>query len=309
MTRRRRLLLVALAALAALGVLAYLQPIRVLEAAGELVLRARGVRSRQVQAGGFRLRYFEAGSGPPLVLVHGLGSTAMRDWGRNIPPLARTHHVYAPDLPGFGRSERPVNAEYSIPMQVEAVRSFMAAVGLTRARVAGLSMGGWIAARLAGEHPELVERLALVAPAGMRPIESAPIPVDVFFPQDEEGVRRLIAAVRYKPPAAPGFLVRDILAWKQRDDWVVRRTLESMREGRDFLDGTLARVDMPVLIVWGRQDALLPAAYAGPLHAEIPAAKLTLLDGCGHVVMADCPEAFDRELEAFLAAPQAPPRP
>jgi pimeloyl-ACP methyl ester carboxylesterase len=107
----------------------------------------------------------------------------------------------------------------------------------------------------------------------------------------------------------PRFLALDVLASKQRDEWIVRRTLESMREGRDFLDGRLARVDMPVLIIWGRQDALIPAAYAEPLNAEIPAAKLTLLDGCGHVVMADCPEAFDRELEAFLAAPPAAARP
>ena len=128
-----------------------------------------------------------------------------------------------------------------------------------------------------------------------------PIPAEVLLPHDEEGVRRLVAAVRHKPPALPWFLARDILARRLREEWIVRRTLESMRAGRDWLDGTLGRAEMPVLIVWGQQDRLIPVAYAAPLQAEFTHAELKLLDGCGHVPMADCPEAFDRELTAFLA--------
>ena len=289
---------------AALG-FAYVRPVTVLETTGELVLRLSGVRSAYAQAGPHRLRYLEAGSGPPLVLVHGLGSNAMQEWGRLMAPLGRLYHVYALDLPGFGRSERPAAAAYGIPMQVEAVRCFMAAVGVSKGRVAGVSMGGWIVARLAGEHPELVERLVVIAPAGMRPTDSAPIPAEVLFPRDEAGVRRLAAAVRHKPPAMPSFLVRDILERRLREEWIVRRALESMAAGRDWLDGTLGRAEMPVLIIWGKQDSLIPVAYAAPLQAEFPHAELKVLDGCGHVLIADCPEAFDREMTAFLtgAAP------
>jgi len=298
----RRGLALVLVALAPLLAFAYARPLSVLEASGELLLRLSGVRSAYVEAGPYRLRYLECGAGPPLVLVHGLGSHAMQDWGRLIAPLGRSYHVYAPDLPGFGRSERPAAADYGVPMQVEAVRAFMAAVGVSKARVAGLSMGGWIVARLAGEHPELVERLVVVAPAGMRPDAAAPIPAEVLLPHDEAGVRRLVAAVRHKPPALPSFLARDILARRLRDEWIVRRTLESMRAGRDWLDGTLGRAEMPVLILWGKQDRLIPVAYAAPLQAQLAHAELKLLDDCGHVPMADCPEAFDRELTAFLAA-------
>ena len=297
----RRALAVVFVALAGLLVFAYARPVSVLETSGELLLRLQGVRSVYLEAGPYRLRYLESGAGPPLVLVHGLGSNAMQDWGRLVARLGRSYHVYAPDLPGFGRSERPGAADYGIPLQVEAVRAFMAAVGVSRARVAGNSMGGWIVARLAGEHPELVERLVVVAPAGMRPDAAAPIPAEVLLPHDEEGVRRLVAAVRHKPPALPWFLARDILARRLREEWIVRRTLESMRAGRDWLDGTLGRADMPVLIVWGKQDRLIPLAYAAPLQAEFPNARLEVLDGCGHVPMVDCPEAFDRELTAFLA--------
>ena len=166
-------------------------------------LRLQGVRSAHVQAGAYRLHYLEAGSGRPLVLVHGLGSNAALEWGRLMAPLGRRFHVLAPDLPGFGDSDRPAGADYSIPMQVGAVRAFMQAKGLGRARVVGISMGGWISARLAGEHPEMVERLVLVAAAGMRP-DGPAIPAEVLLPRDEEGVRRLVAAVRHNAPVPLG---------------------------------------------------------------------------------------------------------
>jgi pimeloyl-ACP methyl ester carboxylesterase len=291
--------------LAALLGLVYARPVAVFEAWGALRLRLSGVRSAHVQAGPYRLRYLEAGSGPPLVLVHGLGSNAAQDWGRLIAPLGRSLHVYAPDLPGFGRSERPGTADYSIPMQVDAVRAFMQALGLGRARVAGISMGGWIVSRLAGEHPAMVERLVVVAAAGMRP-ERTEIPVEVLLPRDEDGVRRLVAAVRNHAPAPPSFVARDILAHRLEEEWIIRRALTSMGAGRDWLDGTLSRADMPVLIVWGHEDRLIPVRHAPRLQAEFPRATLEVLDGCGHVPMADCPQAFDRVVIPFLTASDAP---
>jgi pimeloyl-ACP methyl ester carboxylesterase len=290
---------------AALVGFAYARPLTVLEAYGAAHLRLEGVRSAQVQAGPYRLRYLEAGSGPPLVLVHGLGSSATQDWGRLIAPLSRRFHVYAPDLPGFGESERPAAADYSIPMQVEAVRAFMEAKGFRRARVAGLSMGGWIVSRLAGERPEMVERLVVVDAAGMRP-ERPDIPAEVLLPHDEEGVRRLVAAVRHNAPVPPSFVARDLLARRLREEWITRRALESMRDGGYWLNGTLGRADMPVLVVWGKQDALIPVAYGAGLAAEFPRAELVVLDGCGHVPMADCPEAFDRAVLPFLSAGDVP---
>jgi pimeloyl-ACP methyl ester carboxylesterase len=184
-------------------------------------------------------------------------------------------------------------------MQVEAVRSFLAAKGVGRARVAGISMGGWIVSHLAGRYPELVERLVVVAAAGMRPGEAA-IPVDVLFPRDVEGVWRLVGAVRHKTPPIPAFVARDILARRLREEWIVRRAVESMGTGRYWLNGSLSRAAMPVLVVWGREDRLIPVAYADDLLAEFPRARLVVMEGCGHVPMADCPEAFDREMLGFL---------
>jgi pimeloyl-ACP methyl ester carboxylesterase len=233
--------------------------------------------------------------------VHGLGSNGMQDWGRLVASLSRQFHVYAPDLPGYGRSDRPPDADYSIPFQVDAVRAFMDAVGVDRARVAGISMGGWIVSRLAAESPERVQRLVVVDAAGMRP-DGPPIPAEVLLPRNEVDVRQLIGAVRHKAPDLPSFVVRAILARRLQEEWVVRRALESMRDGGDWLNGTLARADMPVLVMWGKQDALISVDYAAALQAEFPRAELEVLDGCGHVLMADCPEAFDRVFLEFLGA-------
>jgi pimeloyl-ACP methyl ester carboxylesterase len=74
-----------------------------------------------------------------------------------------------------------------------------------------------------------------------------------------------------------------------------------MRDGSDWLNGSLRRADMPVLVVWGKQDALIPVAYGAALAGEFPKARLVVLDGCGHVPMADCPEAFDAAVIPFLS--------
>ncbi|HEX9189150.1 MAG TPA: alpha/beta fold hydrolase, partial [Vicinamibacteria bacterium] len=143
MPRRSGAALVGVLVLGLAG-FAYRRPVAVAETYGAVRLRLQGVTSAHVQAGPYRLHYLEAGSGPPLLLVHGLGSNATMEWGRLMAPLGRKYRVLAPDLPGFGDSARPASADYSIAMQVEAVLAFMKARGIERTRLAGISMGGWI---------------------------------------------------------------------------------------------------------------------------------------------------------------------
>ena len=299
-TRRSVMAFVGLSG-AALLAFAYARPVTVFEAWGALRLRSSGVRSAHVQAGRYRLRYLEAGSGPPLVLLHGLASHAAQDWGRLIAPLGRRFHVYAPDLPGFGESERPAEADDSIPMQVEAVRAFMQAKGIGRAHVAGLSMGGWIAARLAGESPERVGRLVLVDAAGMRP--DAPR----FRPRPFSRVTRTACGASWPWCATTP---RSRLPSWPATSWPSGFAKSGSSGGRSSpcalaatgSNGTLGRADMPVLVVWGRQDALIPVVYASGLAAEFPHAEVAVLDGCGHIPIADCPEAFDRVFVSFMTA-------
>ena len=130
-----------------------------------------GVRSEYVDAGGYRIHTFEAAppdgsAGIPLVLVHGLGSRG-EDWEPMIPRLAAAgFHVYAPDLLGYGRSAKPDVVE-SVAVEEVMVVGFLDAVGVTRADFDGWSMGGWIAAKIALEHPEMVDRLVVDDSAGL----------------------------------------------------------------------------------------------------------------------------------------------
>src|SRR3989442_10375155 len=124
--------------------------------------------SRTVTIDGVNIHYMCGGSGPPLVLVHGLGSSAAVEFYYNLEPLAAHHRVLAIDLPGFGKSDKPV-LDYTIDLFVKAVRDVMACEGLERAAVMGVSMGGRVALGLALESPDLVERLVLVDALGVGP--------------------------------------------------------------------------------------------------------------------------------------------
>src|SRR5436309_10685131 len=124
--------------------------------------------SRTGTIDGVNIHYVCGGSGTPLVLVHGLGSSAAVEYYYNLEPLAAHHQVLAIDLPGFGKSDKPVLA-YTIDLFVKAVRDLMACEGLERAAVMGVSMGGRVALGLALESPESVERLVLVDALGVGP--------------------------------------------------------------------------------------------------------------------------------------------
>src|SRR2546429_4296800 len=124
--------------------------------------------SRTITIDGVNIHYVYGGSGPPLVLVHGLGSSAAVEFYYNLEPLAAHHRVLAIDLPGFGKSDKPM-LKYTIDLFVKAVRDLMACEGLERAAVMGVSMGGRVALGLALDSPQLVERLVLVDALGVGP--------------------------------------------------------------------------------------------------------------------------------------------
>lgn len=300
---RRGLRIVALFVLLAVaaGVIVYCFPLQMAEQMVRLHLWRAGVRSEYVEAGGYRMHYFEAGasSGTPLLLVHGLGARA-EDWAEMIPPLAaKGFHVYAPDLLGYGRSAHP-DVSYSISMEEAAVVNFMHAVHLSRADVGGWSMGGWISMKLALDHPEMVNRLVVYDSAGIYfPATFGP---DLFTPTDAAGVRRLLAMLTPKPTKMPDFVARDALRKLQRNAWVIRRSMAQMTNGRDLLDFRLNNMQAPTLIVWGAQDMLIPLSAGETLHRDIPHSVLNVMEGCGHLAPAVCWKPVVRSTVDFLRA-------
>lgn len=144
--------IVAAAVIAAV-VFVYFRPLTLLFAARDVYLRAIGMRSSFVRVGPYRVHYYHSdGDGPPLVMVHGVASRAA-DAAPLYRALSRTHRIYALDLVGYGQSDRPRDADYSVRMQADVVRGFMDALGLRQADMVGISMGGVDRAQARGRAP------------------------------------------------------------------------------------------------------------------------------------------------------------
>lgn len=304
MRRGLRIVVLLLLVCVATGVLVYCFPLQLADQTLRFNLWRAGVHSKYVEAGGYRIHYFDAppsggGEGTPLLLIHGLGARG-EDWAPMIPALtAKGFHVYAPDLPGYGRSSHP-NASYSISMEEAAVVQFMQTLHLTRADVGGWSMGGWVAMKLALDHPEMVNRLVVYDSAGV--YFPATFEPELFTPDDVAGVRRLMAMLTPKPVPMPNFVARAALRKLQRNAWVIRRSMMAMTNGHDLLDFRLNNMQVPTLIVWGAQDELIPLTAGETMHQDIPHSVLNVMEGCGHLAPAVCWKPVVRSTLDFLRA-------
>ena len=294
--RRGVLLLTTLVIL--LVALVLWRPASALEAIATAALRLRGIESRYVQLGPYRIHYFEGGAGEPLVLVHGLGGRAL-DFAPIMPALARDHRVFALDLLGYDGSDRP-DVDYSVTLETGILRQFLDSQGLTRVDLAGWSMGGWIAMQYAAQRPERVRRLVLLDSAGLK--FTPTFDLHLLAPHTMTDIRELEKLLTPRPGRVPAFILRDFLRQKRAEDWMIERTVANMTTGRELMDGKLANVTMPVLIVWGKQDVLTPLSAAEALRREMPQSALVVLDGCGHIAPIECHDRVLQEMQRFLAA-------
>jgi pimeloyl-ACP methyl ester carboxylesterase len=259
-----------------------------------------GAHSRSVTIGGNRLHYYVMGpaQGSPVVLVHGLGGRC-EDWRNLAPYLVRAgFRVYMPDLPGFGRSDKPADFSYSIPDQAATVVSFMDAMGLQRVDLGGWSMGGWIVQRIAADHPDRIARLMLFDAAGIH--EEPAWDTRLFTPTSAVELDQLDDLLMPHPPQVPGFIMADILRVSRQDAWVIHRALDSMLSGRDATDALLPQLKMPVLIVWGDHDRIFPLRHGETMHQLIPQSQLDVVPGCGHLAPVQCADRIGPKVAQFL---------
>jgi pimeloyl-ACP methyl ester carboxylesterase len=269
--------------------------------------RRAGVRPAFVQAGGLRVRYARRGSGPPVILVHGFGSS-IYTWAEVIPILARDHDVIAVDLPGFGGSDVP--GHFDREASAELLARVMDGLGVLRASFAGNSLGGALSAVTAARHPGRVDRLVLIDAAGYN-----------LSPQDRPPMLRMMAAI-------PGRL-QDL--WPQRpvlrmglkqvfydDSRVTHDKVEEylapmarpgarkaaralLASGETFgLPGLLKGVRAPTLVIWGADDVWVPPADADRFVRDIPGARKVLIPQCGHVPQEEKPQEVAALIADFL---------
>ena len=282
------------------GSLFYARPTWVLGHIQELRMRATGAESRVVIIDGHRIHYYVSGpvDGAPIVLVHGLGGRS-EDFVSLTPYLEKSgYRVYTPDLLGFGQSEEPQNASYSISDQADLVVSFFDAMGLNRTDLGGWSMGGWIAQKVAVDHPERVSRLILMDSAGLM------IPptwdTRLFTPTTPAELEQLDALLMPHPPAVPTFVAQDILRISSSYAWVVKRAVASMLTAKDAMDDDLPSLKMPVLILWGQLDRITPLSEGEAIHLLIPQSRMVIASGCGHLAPQSCSNEFGPAITRFL---------
>lgn len=291
--------LLALLAISAVGAaVVWARPFEVLSGITRLRLAIKGFHSEFVMLNGHRIHYLEGGRGAPVVLVHGLSGSA-EDWANLMPQLtAAGYHVYAIDMLGYGRSDRPRNASFSIAQEAGVVEAFLRSRPAAPVALGGWSMGGWVVGQVALDAPRSVSKLMFFDAAGMR--FTPGFVASDFTPGTPEGLQRLYALLMPHPAKMPEFLMRDMLRRGRDSKWVIQRSVESMFTGVGLLDGRLGALRMPALIAWGKDDHMLPPSMGVAMHAEMPQSTLLLLDGCGHLAPGQCADRLGPRIVEFL---------
>lgn len=272
--------------------------------------RARAhLQAEQVQVGEFNIKYLIGGSGPPLLMVHGFGADK-DNWVRVAADLTGQFRVIAPDLPGFGDSSRPQDADYRVTTQAHRLHDFLQALGVGKVNIAGNSMGGAIAGAYAGAYPDATFSLWLLDPGG---VVSAPRS-DLFMqlaaggsnpllPQTPEQYYDLLDNwVFVHEPFIPA-PIKYVLAHRAVQQRPVLKSIFEQLFAEEFaLEKALTGSPVPTLIMWGKQDRLLSPAGAPILAGVIPNAKVVLLDKTGHTPMIERPHKSAAVFKAFIKA-------
>jgi pimeloyl-ACP methyl ester carboxylesterase len=252
---------------------------------------------------GQKIHYVEAGSGPNVILLHGLGGSS-QGWQFNIGPLAEKFHVYVPDQIGFGKSDKPL-VNYRIRTYVDFLDQFCKQLKIERATLVGNSMGGWIAAAFTAAFPDRVDKLVLVDAAGYAPPKD--FDTRVFFalnPTTRDAMKVLVSKVFYNKAFQTDDMIDAAIAARLAagDGFTIKSITESIIRGEDFLDDTVKTIKRPTLIVWGREDGLTPLAEAQRFQKDIAGSKLVVFDQCGHVPNLEKPGEFNTAVIKFLTA-------
>ena len=250
---------------------------------------------------GAKIHYVEAGSGVPVILVHGLADDA-GVWDSIIQLLAAKFRVIALDQIGFGRSDKPL-LSYRVTTFVDFLDGFLSELKIDHASLVGNSLGGWVAAALAIAHPERIERLVLSDAAGYT------ASIKNMNPRTLSALRGASREdIRYLGPLTfhdKGFYEDVDLAFKQRvtagDGYTVGQVLDSLIRGDDTLDDKLRMITRPTLVLWGRDDKLIPLSFAERFHREIANSRLRIIDNCGHVPQVECPDEYAAAVLQFFS--------
>lgn len=267
---------------------------------------------RAVLTGGYRTNYHDAGSGPPVVLLHGSGAgvSGWANWRGQMPVFSERFRVLVPDLVGFGYTERLEGFEYRLmETWVEQMLAFFDALGLERVDVVGNSFGGSVALALAVRAPQRIRRMVLMGSGGVREPMTAELDELWGYTPSVDNMKKImqimaydhalvtseIAELRYRASLRPGVQETfERLFPPPRQRWL---------DAQVQPDEALRALEHPVLIVHGREDRVMPPAGSFKLLELLPNAQLHVFGKCGHWTMIEHRDRFNRLVADFFGEP------
>jgi 2-hydroxymuconate-semialdehyde hydrolase len=257
---------------------------------------------KTIDAGGIQTNYHDTGSGEPVLLIHGSGPgvSAWANWRLTIPSLAKRCRVIAPDMVGFGFTERPDGIQYNMNTWVRHAIDLLDALGLDKVAVVGNSFGGALALGLAIHHPERIKKLVLMGSVGVNfeitegldkvwgyepSIQNMKALLDVFA-WNRELVTDELAELRYQASIRPGFQESfSAMFPAPRQQWV---------DAMAFSDAQISAISQHTLIIHGRDDQVIPFDNALTLFSLMETSELHAFGQCGHWTQIEHAERFNR---------------
>jgi pimeloyl-ACP methyl ester carboxylesterase len=272
---------------------------------------------KEIELHGHRVAYRSGGSGPVLVLVHGITSTSAT-WERVMPALAKRFTVIAPDLLGHGGSAKP-RGDYSLGAYASGVRDMLIALGYERATFVGHSLGGGVAMQLAYQFPERCERLVLIDSGGLGSevnllLRSATLPgAELVLPLlaservlgAGRGVGRFFGHFGLRVRTDIAEMARGHASLADRDArsafvHTLRTIVDPMGQRVNAHDRLYLAKEVPFLVIWGKRDSIIPVAHAHAVHERVPTSQLEIFEEAGHFPHVDEPQRFIEVLTDFI---------
>jgi len=273
------------------------------------------IKSSFAKIGKYKIHYLEAGKGKPVVLIHGWLAWG-GNWDKIIFRLKDKYHVYAVDLIGHGLSDKPAEINYyKTDKQAEMISSFIKDVVKEPAYLTGHSMGGEISAKVAMSSPALIKKLIMVSAVGLKKNPDI-IP---FLPR----MGLATGAVHLVPALCSNWsinwVIRDYMYYEKNpvDEFTAQQIInysfgnDKAREGfvnvtttglfQDFIDDKVKDIKVPVLLVWGRDDLVVPLELGEDYEKIIPGSRLFVIPEAGHMVFEEKPDIFVKELCDFIS--------
>ncbi|NJL22839.1 MAG: alpha/beta fold hydrolase [Leptolyngbyaceae cyanobacterium SM1_3_5] len=272
------------------------------------------LQDQYVKVGSVNTRYWQVGdSGSVIILLHG-GGGFIELWKNNVLELAKHHRVYAFDMVGAGRSDKPDTA-YTFEFMAQFTQAFMQALGIPHASLIGASAGGAVATTVAMKFPKLVDRLILVGSAGLGKevnlllrLPTIPILGQILSSPNQAGMKMAFKQAVYDASIITEDLVNEVyemamLPGAMKGILNVARSNFNIggQRSKPIVDN-LKTIQAPTLIIWGRQDPMVPVAHAQKAAEIIPNAQLEIVEACGHWGPIEHPQKFNQMVLEFLQA-------